>query len=67
MTCYRKNAEGKIEVLDDGQCSDEKPEAERKCNLRPCEGVDWVTSEWSGVKISFILQYFSNNSVTVRI
>lgn len=53
MTCYRKDAEGKIEVLDDTQCPDEKPEAEKKCNLRPCEGVDWVTTEWSGVKTSF--------------
>lgn len=52
MTCYRKT-DGKIEVLDDAQCEhqEKKPESERKCNLRPCEGVDWVTTEWSGVSI----------------
>ncbi|KAK4885313.1 hypothetical protein RN001_001584 [Aquatica leii] len=49
VTCYRK-INKRIEVLDESECLDEeeKPETEKLCNLRPCEGIDWVTSEWSG-------------------
>ncbi|KAK9688591.1 ADAM-TS Spacer 1 [Popillia japonica] len=48
VSCYRK-VDGKITVLDESECSrDEKPESSRSCSLRPCEGVDWVASEWSG-------------------
>ncbi|XP_031341557.1 papilin isoform X1 [Photinus pyralis] len=49
VTCYRK-VDNRIEVLDDYECEQEesKPEGQRPCNLRPCEGLDWVTSEWSG-------------------
>ncbi|XP_017784218.1 PREDICTED: papilin isoform X2 [Nicrophorus vespilloides] len=47
VTCYRKD-NGKIVKLNDTDCSDEKPESEKKCNLRPCEGVDWIVSDWSG-------------------
>lgn len=46
---------GKIEVLDDDDCIDEKPEETRECTLRPCEGVDWITSSWSGVRASFCI------------
>lgn len=57
VKCFRK-VDGKIEVLDDAYCvpQQQKPEKERKCNLRPCEGVDWVTSEWSGVSIRIFLK-----------
>lgn len=50
VTCYRQEG-GKIEVLDDQECvsSEPKPESQKKCNLRPCEGVDWITAQWSGV------------------
>lgn len=41
--------DGKIEVVDDSACTSEKPEAEKACMLRPCDGVDWITTEWSGV------------------
>lgn len=44
---------GKIEVLDDDDCIDEKPDETRECTLRPCEGVDWITSSWGGVRILF--------------
>ncbi|KAK5647606.1 hypothetical protein RI129_002498 [Pyrocoelia pectoralis] len=49
VTCYRK-VDNKIEVLEDSECEEQevKPETQRRCNLRPCEGLDWVTSEWSG-------------------
>lgn len=40
----------KINVLIDDECEmGKKPEIEKPCELRPCEGVDWVTSAWSGV------------------
>ncbi|XP_019882164.2 papilin isoform X4 [Camponotus floridanus] len=47
VTCYRK-IDGKIQVLEDEACETEAPEREKACDLRPCAGVDWVTSEWSG-------------------
>ncbi|XP_035782943.1 papilin-like isoform X2 [Anopheles albimanus] len=47
VTCFRKE-NGRITVLDDGECITEKPIATEKCMLRPCEGVDYVTSSWSG-------------------
>ncbi|XP_031784533.1 papilin isoform X3 [Nasonia vitripennis] len=48
VTCYRKNEEGKVQVLEDSACQGEVPEKEKACELRPCEGVDWVVSPWSG-------------------
>lgn len=48
VRCFRR-VEGKIEVLGDSACPGEKPEEEKSCELRPCEGVDWVVSDWSGV------------------
>lgn len=50
VICYRKEKDGKITVLDDKDCLDEKPEEEQTCMLQPCEGVDYVTSSWSGVR-----------------
>lgn len=49
VTCYLRR-DGRIEVLGDNYCQSEKPAAEKECYLRPCEGVDWVTSPWSGVR-----------------
>jgi len=60
VTCYRK-MDKKISVLNDDDCDTEKPDTEKSCNLRPCEGVDWVTSVWSGVrKINsyFLINYY---------
>ncbi|XP_072747679.1 papilin isoform X3 [Anoplolepis gracilipes] len=47
VTCYKK-VDGKIQVLEDEACDTETPEREKACELRPCAGLDWVTSEWSG-------------------
>ncbi|XP_021914576.1 papilin isoform X2 [Zootermopsis nevadensis] len=47
VRCFRR-VEGKIEVLGDSACPGEKPEDEKPCELRPCEGVDWIVSDWSG-------------------
>ncbi|XP_022817707.1 papilin-like isoform X2 [Spodoptera litura] len=43
----RQKINGRVTVLGDGNCTDEKPTAEQKCMIRPCDGVDWVTSNWS--------------------
>ncbi|XP_076259164.1 proteoglycan-like sulfated glycoprotein papilin isoform X9 [Rhynchophorus ferrugineus] len=50
IQCYIKDEAGKIQILDEAQCEavEAKPPSEQKCFLRPCEGVDWITSEWSG-------------------
>ncbi|XP_046998769.1 papilin isoform X1 [Schistocerca americana] len=47
VRCYRR-VDGRIEVLHDSSCSPDKPDEEKPCLLRPCEGVDWILSEWSG-------------------
>ncbi|VEN50612.1 unnamed protein product [Callosobruchus maculatus] len=49
VQCYIER-DHKIDILDDAQCEaiEPKPEESQKCNIRPCEGVDWITSEWSG-------------------
>jgi len=51
VVCYKKDDEGKITVLDDKDCPDEKPEEEKECMAQPCEGVDYITSSWSGVSL----------------
>ncbi|KAL7022058.1 hypothetical protein ACKWTF_012113 [Chironomus riparius] len=48
VVCYQKEENGKITVLDDKDCLDEKPVDEMDCMLQPCEGVDYVVSSWSG-------------------
>ncbi|CAH1399411.1 unnamed protein product [Nezara viridula] len=45
--CYSK-IDKRIEILDYSQCGGLRPESEKPCNLRPCDGVDWITSKWSG-------------------
>ena len=36
-------------LLDSSECQVETPNATEPCFLRPCEGVDWISSPWSGV------------------
>uniref|UniRef100_A0A182T0M5 ADAM_spacer1 domain-containing protein n=1 Tax=Anopheles maculatus TaxID=74869 RepID=A0A182T0M5_9DIPT len=47
VICHRKE-NGRITVLPDDECLEEKPAVTEKCMLRPCEGVDYVTSSWTG-------------------
>ncbi|XP_059480274.1 papilin isoform X2 [Neocloeon triangulifer] len=47
VTCHKKSKDGKIEILSDGECHEERPESERTCIDQPCDGVDWMTSEWT--------------------
>nr|CAD7426582.1 unnamed protein product [Timema monikensis] len=56
VRCYIR-VEGKIQVLEDSACSEEKPQFEKPCLLRPCEGVDWVLSDWSGCEDKCGLTY----------
>nr|XP_054928901.1 papilin-like [Dermacentor andersoni] len=38
-----------VEVLDDSGCDEsKKPPSNQTCELRPCDGTEWVTSPWSG-------------------
>ncbi|XP_060520392.1 papilin isoform X2 [Cylas formicarius] len=50
VRCFIKDEENQIEILNDAQCEaiEPKPEEEKSCNVRPCEGVDWIASAWSG-------------------
>lgn len=48
VKCYYK-LNGKVSIANDSACLDPKPDAQKACFLRPCEGVDWIVSQWSGV------------------
>lgn len=48
ITCFRK-VDDRIEKLEDSDCEGEVPSRTESCTKRPCEGVDWITSPWSGV------------------
>ncbi|XP_050354058.1 papilin isoform X6 [Nymphalis io] len=47
VVCHQK-MNGRVEVYDDSVCTEEKPIAEQTCILHPCDGVDWVLTEWTG-------------------
>ncbi|KAH8381906.1 hypothetical protein KR009_000904, partial [Drosophila setifemur] len=47
VTCYIKE-NGRKRVLPEEDCVEDKPEVEKTCLLAPCEGVDWIISQWSG-------------------
>lgn len=64
VTCYTK-VDGKIQVLEDEACEGDVPEREKPCELRPCAGLDWVTSDWSGVSPQFFTRYRLNLSLVV--
>jgi papilin len=50
VTCYRK-VDDKIRVLDDSECAGTpRPESTEQCAVRPCDGADWVATDWSGCK-----------------
>lgn len=50
VICHRR-VNGRVEKMADTACPGEKPDTEMPCNLQPCEGVDWVTTAWSGVSL----------------
>lgn len=54
VICYRKEEDGRITVLDEKDCQDEKPAEETECMIQPCEGVDYIASSWSGVSEIFM-------------
>ncbi|CAH1111392.1 unnamed protein product, partial [Psylliodes chrysocephalus] len=49
VICYT-DTNGKKEVRDNNECEqvESKPEEEKDCVVRPCEGVDWLMSQWTG-------------------
>lgn len=67
VTCFIEE-NGHKRKLADEDCVEDKPEEERSCLLAPCEGVDWIVSQWSGVSkilnlIVYLVQPLLNLSV----
>lgn len=48
VSCFRKEND-RIQLLEDSDCEGEVPARSESCMKRPCEGVDWTASVWSGV------------------
>ncbi|XP_066141086.1 papilin isoform X3 [Euwallacea fornicatus] len=50
VRCFLKDENDKIQLLEDAQCEaiEPRPTQQQNCFNRPCEGVDWIISEWSG-------------------
>ncbi|XP_061722019.1 papilin isoform X2 [Cydia pomonella] len=63
VVCHRKT-NGRVEVLVDESCEDEKPAAEQPCNIHPCDGIDWVISNWTGCD-SCISKYYTREALCV--
>lgn len=39
-------------ILPDSRCdASEVPISAQECNMGPCDGLEWVTSSWSGVNM----------------
>ncbi|XP_037073511.1 papilin-like [Pollicipes pollicipes] len=47
VLCHRETAE-RTELLPDSGCDGARPNGTEPCMRRPCDGVDWVTSDWGG-------------------
>ncbi|XP_047512868.1 uncharacterized protein LOC125054801 [Pieris napi] len=47
VVCHQR-INGRVVLYGDEECADEKPPTEQACMLHPCEGVDWVLSDWTG-------------------
>ena len=48
VTCYKRNDDGILEVLEDDECVGSKPPIEEPCsNERKCEPVDWIISDFT--------------------
>nr|XP_042905073.1 papilin [Parasteatoda tepidariorum] len=46
VECFSKEDN---KTVDSSQCDDErKPSSHQSCTLGPCEGVEWIVSDWSG-------------------
>lgn len=49
VVCQREYKGHLPEVLPDSNCKIEiKPEISRDCDAGPCEGVEWIVSDWTG-------------------
>lgn len=48
VSCERKT-ERSSETVDHSLCDlSQKPQTSQPCSIRPCEGTEWIVSEWSG-------------------
>lgn len=62
MVCYQKDENNRKTILEDADCEEEKPESEQPCLLEPCEGVDWVVSDWEGVSLILVTKNLPTGS-----
>ncbi|XP_070377335.1 papilin [Dermacentor albipictus] len=52
VVCINPLVDEIVEVLDDSRCDElKKPPSNQTCELRPCDGTEWVTSPWSGCEL----------------
>ena len=57
--CIVRRGDRKI-IIPDHQCEEEmKPDTSQNCDNEPCDGLQWITSQWSGVSTA-------DANVTVR-
>ncbi len=46
VTCYKKNDDDGVDILEDSECLSSKPAIEEPCeNENPCEPFDWILSD----------------------
>lgn len=49
VVCIVRRGQRKI-IIHERQCeSQTKPETTQSCDSGPCDGLQWITSQWSGV------------------
>lgn len=66
VTCFIEE-NGRKRVLPDEDCVEDKPEIERTCLLAPCEGVDWIVSQWGGVSTKLTITLISKSLLCIII
>jgi len=50
VVCIVRRGDRKI-IISDHQCeSDTKPDTSQRCDNGPCDDLEWITSQWSGVR-----------------
>jgi hypothetical protein len=49
VTCFKKNEDGEVEILEAAECSAARPAVEEPCsNAEPCTPVDWIITDVTG-------------------
>lgn len=46
-----------VAELEESRCvAVDRPVDAEECNMRPCEGAEWIVSDWSGVSGGWTIQ-----------